>query len=156
MTTVNYINLFISNRLYSSAVFDSDFPQYSPPEILIRPVDDMMLFMKSIGIDKVQNFPFPSHPGDNQLLGAEQTLLNLGALELPFKGNGRKKSHQPSRDLTRITDLGKTMSYFPLNPRFSKMLALSFHNSVVEYAVALVAALTVQVMPNGFLSRMQI
>lgn len=108
----------------------------------------MMLFMKSIGIDKVQNFPFPSHPGDTQLLGAEQTLLNLGALELPFKGNGRKKQARPSRELTRITDLGKTMSYFPLNPRFSKMLALSFHNSVVEYTVALVAALTVQVMLN--------
>ncbi len=111
-----------------------------------------MLFMKSIGIDKVQNFPFPSHPGDNQLLGAEQTLLNLGALELPFKGNGRKKTHH-SKELTRITDLGKTMSYFPLNPRFSKMLALSFHNSVVEFAVALVAALTVQVMLICFLSR---
>lgn len=128
-------------RLYSSAVFDSDFEQYSPPEIVIRPVEDMMLFMKSIGIDRVQNFPYPTHPGENQLRGAEQTLVNLGALELQSNATDKKKG----ADMTTITDLGKTMAHFPLSPRFSKMLALSFHHSVVEFAVALVAALTVQV-----------
>lgn len=126
-------------------MFESDFEQYSPPEILLRPVDDMMLFMKSIGIDKVQNFPFPTHPGETQLVGAEQTLVNLGALELVKAGTPARK--KPLCELTSITDLGRTMALFPLNPRFSKMLALSFNQSVavVEYTIALVAALTIQV-----------
>ena len=33
-------------RLYSSAVFNHDFPQFSPPEITRRPVDDLVLQMK--------------------------------------------------------------------------------------------------------------
>ncbi|ODN02093.1 putative ATP-dependent RNA helicase kurz [Orchesella cincta] len=134
-------------RLFSSAVYDSDFEQYSAPEILIRPVDDMMLFMKSIGIDRVCNFPYPTHPGETQLFGAEKTLIDLGALEIPkVKGKAQKSAAKNSNggDQSRITDLGKTMSHFPLSPRFSKMLALSFHHSVIEYAVALVAGLTVQ------------
>ncbi|CAL8127028.1 unnamed protein product [Orchesella dallaii] len=130
-------------RLFSSAVYDSEFEQYSAPEILLRPVDDMMLFMKSIGIDRVCNFPYPTHPGENQLVGAETTLINLGALEVS-KVKGKHQKSFNSGDQSRITDLGKTMAHFPLSPRFSKMLALSFHHSVVEYAVALVAGLTIQ------------
>ena len=42
-----------SYRLYSSAVY-SDFAQFSKPEILSRPVDDLLLQMKSMSIDKVK------------------------------------------------------------------------------------------------------
>ncbi|GFO34796.1 pre-mRNA-splicing factor ATP-dependent RNA helicase prp16 [Plakobranchus ocellatus] len=53
-------------RLYSSAVF-SDFSQFSPPEITRRPVDDLVLQMKSMRIDKVANFPFPTPPETEQI-----------------------------------------------------------------------------------------
>lgn len=36
----------ISNRLYSSAVFNEDFEKFSPAEITRRPVDDLILQMK--------------------------------------------------------------------------------------------------------------
>jgi ATP-dependent RNA helicase DHX37/DHR1 len=113
-------------------------------------VDDMMLLMKSMAIDRVQNFPYPSPPALDQLVAAEKTLLALEALEAKPKG-----SRQPQKffsmnkaqldDNTIISELGKTMSHFPLGPRFSKMLALSFHHSLVEFTISLVSALTVQV-----------
>lgn len=34
------------HRLYSSAVFQHQFPEFSPPEISGRPVDDLVLQMK--------------------------------------------------------------------------------------------------------------
>jgi HrpA-like RNA helicase len=43
-----------------------------------------------------------------------------------------------------ITELGRSMSAFPLSPCFSKMLSLSAQHGLMEYAIAMVAALTVQ------------
>ncbi|KAJ8379810.1 hypothetical protein SKAU_G00005880, partial [Synaphobranchus kaupii] len=67
-------------RLYSSAVF-GDFKEFSEAEITRRPVDDLVLQMKDLNIEKVVNFPFPTPPPAETLLSAEQLLLALGALE---------------------------------------------------------------------------
>jgi len=56
-------------RLFSSAVFQNDFEDHSPPEILHRPADELLLLMKDMGIDKVTNFPFPTSPSGEALLG---------------------------------------------------------------------------------------
>ena len=54
--------LFLISRLYSSALFNDEFSQFSVPEISRRPVDDLVLQMKDMNIDKVVNFPFPTPP----------------------------------------------------------------------------------------------
>lgn len=71
------------SRLYSSAVFNDQFEQFSEPEIRRKPVDDLLLQMKSMNIDKVVNFPFPTPPGEEQLRVAERRLCILGALQQP-------------------------------------------------------------------------
>ncbi|CAG7828649.1 unnamed protein product [Allacma fusca] len=123
-------------RLFSSAVFEHEFQEYSTPEIKARPVDDMVLLMKSMSIDQVKNFPYPTPPDDEQLQVAEELLLHLGALQRP---QGARKGH-PST----ISPLGLTMSQLPVGPRFAKMLAMSFSHSLAEYMTLLAAAFTVQ------------
>ncbi|KAG0282139.1 putative ATP-dependent RNA helicase DHR1 [Linnemannia gamsii] len=59
----------------------------------------------------------------------EQRLVYLNALE-----NSNKKS---------ITELGKTMSIFPLVPRLAKMLTLAHQENCFPYVIAIVAALSV-------------
>ena len=54
-------------RLYSSAVFNDDFEKFSPAEITRRPVDDLVLQMKDMNIDKVINFPYPTPPDQEQI-----------------------------------------------------------------------------------------
>jgi hypothetical protein len=49
-------------RLYSSAVFENYFDEFSKPEILRMPIDGVVLQMKSMHIDAVVNFPFPTPP----------------------------------------------------------------------------------------------
>ncbi|CDK24396.1 unnamed protein product [Kuraishia capsulata CBS 1993] len=114
-------------RLYSSAIYESDFAQFSKPEILRMPIESVVLNMKSMGISNVVNFPFPTPPERSTLQKSEKLLQYLGALD--------KESE--------ITDLGKKMSFFPLSPRFAKMLLMSNQMGCLPYMIAIVSGLSV-------------
>ncbi|KAF9583171.1 putative ATP-dependent RNA helicase DHR1 [Lunasporangiospora selenospora] len=116
-------------RLYSSAVYEHEFQKASEAEIQKMPIDGIVLQMKSMYIDNVVNFPFPTPPDREDLKQAEQRLIFLNALE-----NSNKKS---------VTELGKTMSIFPLVPRLAKMLTLAHQENCFPYIIAIVAALSV-------------
>ena len=91
-----------------------------------------------MNIDRLANFPFPTPP-DLQAIGvAEQILVQLSALD----------SQSPTK---KITELGRRMSAFPLNPRYSKMLVIAQENpSLLPYVIALVAALSVsEILTTG-------
>lgn len=121
-------------NLYSSAVYNDEFSEFSVPEIQKKPVDDLMLQMKCMGIDRVVNFPFPSPPDEVQLKVAEKKLQLLGALEETTSDD----------QVAKVTKLGKAISVFPVAPRFGKMLALSHQHDLLPYTVCLVATLSVQ------------
>ncbi|GLU07336.1 hypothetical protein SLE2022_242980 [Rubroshorea leprosula] len=123
-------------RLYSSAVFSNILPDFSCAEICKIPVDGVVLLMKSMGIEKVGNFPFPTAPEATALVEAEHCLKALEALD----GDGR------------LTSLGKAMAHYPMSPRHSRMLLTVIQIAKVEsyarpnlvfgYAVAAAAALS--------------
>ena len=115
-------------RLYSSAVYEDFFLQFSKPEILRMPVESVVLNMKSMGIDKIVNFPFPTPPDRVALKAAERLLVILGALD---------------RETKAVTPTGKSMSIFPLSPRFAKILLIGDQAGCLPYIVALVSALSV-------------
>lgn len=117
-------------RLYSSALFDSHFDDFAQPEILRVPIEGVVLQMKSINIDAVVNFPFPTPPDRTSLKHAEIILGHLSALDSTTLG-----SH--------ITDLGRTMSLFPVTPRFSKMLVSARQHGCLPFVIAIVASLSV-------------
>ena len=114
-------------RLYSSAVFERDFEQFSKPEILRMPVESIVLQMKSMAVHNIVNFPFPTPPERPALMKSIKLLQHLGALD----------SNE------RITDDGKAMSLFPLSPRFSKMLLVGNESDCLKYVVTIVSALSV-------------
>ncbi|CAK9133268.1 unnamed protein product [Ilex paraguariensis] len=124
-------------RLYSSAVFNNIFPEFSNAEISKVPVDGVVLLMKSMNIDKVANFPFPTPPEATALVEAECCLKVLEAID--SKG--------------RLTQLGKAMAQYPMSPRHSRMLLTVIQimrkvtryaraNHVLGYALAAAAALS--------------
>ncbi|KAL7293415.1 hypothetical protein TKK_0013180 [Trichogramma kaykai] len=115
-------------RLYSSAVFNNDFPEFDEPEIVQKPVDDIVLFLKLLGIDAVGRFPFPTPIEAEQLRTAEERLKVLGAIQASSR---------------RITELGRSMAAFPVSPRYGKMLALSHQSDLLPYTICMVAALSV-------------
>uniref|UniRef100_A0A8C1DAV8 Activating signal cointegrator 1 complex subunit 3 n=1 Tax=Cyprinus carpio carpio TaxID=630221 RepID=A0A8C1DAV8_CYPCA len=127
-------------RLYSSAVF-GDFSLFSEAEITRRPVDDLVLQMKDLNIEKVVNFPFPTPPSSEALISAEQLLISLGALEEPPR-HGRLTCL--ARLSCPITPLGRAMAAFPVAPRYAKMLALGRQQGCMPYIITIVAAMTVR------------
>jgi ATP-dependent RNA helicase DHX37/DHR1 len=121
-------------RLYSSAVFERDFEEYSPPEILRTPLEGVVLQLKSMGAP-ILGFPFPTSPDRETLKRAENLLSYLGALSPDGK----------------VTKLGHELSLYPLNPRFARMLVMGIAQNLAAETIALVASLSVPelIMPEA-------
>lgn len=114
-------------RLFSSAVFNDQFQQFTVPEIHRMPIEGIVLQMKAMNIDTVNNFPFPTPPDRDRLRKAEKLLQYMNALD----------------EDGRITELGRTMATFPIAPRFSKMLIIGQQHGCLPYIIAIVSALSV-------------
>ena len=124
-------------RLYSSAVYERDFKEHAEPEILRMPVEGVVLQLKSMDLQYVVNFPFPTPPDRQSLAKAENLLSYLGAVSPEGK----------------ITNIGHQLSHYPLSPRFSKLLTIGHQHKCTPYTVALVAALAT---PNLFIPENQL
>jgi ATP-dependent RNA helicase DHX37/DHR1 len=122
-------------RLFSSALYEHHFRQFADPEIVRAPIEGVVLQMKTMHIDAVINFPFPSPPDRTALRKAEAALIHLGALSPPPTGSIVVDA--------RITELGRAMSLFPLAPRFARMLVGGRQHGCLPYVVAIVSALSV-------------
>lgn len=115
-------------RLYSSALFANEFEKYSTAEIQRMPIESTVLQMKSMNIDNVTHFPFPSAPSQDQLLAAETLLVRLSALD------GESK---------RITEIGQMMALLPMAPRQSRMVVAALSSDHLIYVILMAAIFTV-------------
>ncbi|KAL2152433.1 hypothetical protein VTH82DRAFT_5617 [Thermothelomyces myriococcoides] len=113
-------------RLYSSAVYERDFPEFSPPELLRMPIEGVVLQLKSMNLQHVVNFPFPSPPDRQSIVKAERLLTYLSAIS-------------PSG---QITPVGASMSIFPLAPRFARILLVGHLHDCLPYTIAMIAGLS--------------
>ncbi|KAL6807031.1 P-loop containing nucleoside triphosphate hydrolase protein [Trichoderma sp. SZMC 28013] len=113
-------------RLYSSAVYERDFQEFSDPELLRMPIEGIVLQLKAMNLQNVVNFPFPTPPDRQMLAKAEKLLTYLSAIS----PNGQ------------VTKVGTTMSLFPLSPRFARILLVGHLHNCLPYTIALVAGLS--------------
>ncbi|KAI1500449.1 helicase associated domain-containing protein [Biscogniauxia marginata] len=123
-------------RLYSSAVYERDFPEFSEPELLRTPLEGIVLQLKAMRLQHVINFPFPTPPERQSLVKAEKLLSYLSAVT----SSGQ------------VTPIGSTMSVFPLAPRFARILLVGHLHDCLPYTVAMVAGLSV---PDIFIQENQ-
>lgn len=113
-------------RFYSSAVYERDFQEFAEPELLRMPIEGVVLQLKAMNLQNVVNFPFPTPPDRQSLRKAERLLNYLSAIN----GSGQ------------VTQIGRTMSIFPLSPRFSRILLVGHQFDCIHYTIALVAGLS--------------
>ncbi|KAH7152183.1 P-loop containing nucleoside triphosphate hydrolase protein [Dactylonectria estremocensis] len=113
-------------RLYSSAVFERDFPAFTDPELLRMPIEGVVLQLKAMNLQHVVNFPFPTPPDRRALAKSEKLLTYLSALS----------------STGQVTQIGTTMSVFPLSPRFARILLVGHLHDCLPYTIALVAGLS--------------
>jgi len=130
-------------RLYSSALYEHYFEQFSQPEILRTPIEGVVLQMKSMGIDTVVNFPFPTPPNTQALKKAETVLTHLGAVSSTPLVSSATPEVSIATIGGRITSLGKSMSLFPLVPRYARMLVTGQQHGCLPYVITIVSIMTV-------------
>jgi len=93
-------------RLYTAWSYQHELDDNTIPEIQRTNLGNVVLMLKSLGINDLMNFDFMDPPPAETLLRALEQLYALGALN----------------DLGELTKLGRRMAEFPLDPMLSKAL----------------------------------
>ncbi|CAJ1903459.1 unnamed protein product [Cylindrotheca closterium] len=121
-------------RLYSSSLYSRHMDSFALPEILTRPLEDVILAMKALNVSHVSNFPFPTPPDRSQVNGALKLLSGLGCVDMSdvetVGGDGN------------VTKLGQAVAKLPLGVRYAKMLLVAAHAGVLDYAIVVVSILS--------------
>jgi ATP-dependent RNA helicase DHX37/DHR1 len=99
--------------------------------------------MKSMNIDAVVNFPFPTPPDSQALKKAETVLTHLGALSSTPLVSLTSSEVSMATIGGKVTPLGKSMSLFPLAPRYSRMLVAGQQHGCLPYVITIVSIMTV-------------
>lgn len=123
-------------RLYTEETYLNLVPQ-TPPEILRTNLDNILLILKSLGVNDIAHFDFIDPPSPEVLINDLESLHFLGAID----------------DECNITTLGKLMAEFPLDPVLSKMLISSpkYYCSVeIAIIISLILASNIFIRPRNF------
>ncbi len=122
-------------RLYSQEEF-SQKPLYTPPEIMRSNLAGVILRMLALNLGAVTSFPFVDRPQPKSIRDGIDILRDLGALT--------KDDSAEEADHYKLTEVGRTMAQFPLDPRVSRMLIeAKIETCVIEIAV-IAGALSIQ------------
>jgi ATP-dependent helicase HrpA len=122
-------------RLYSQEEF-SQKPQYTPPEIMRSNLAGVILRMLSLNLGSVNSFPFVDRPQPKSIRDGIDILDDLGALT--------RDDRSEDTNLYKLTEIGRTMAEFPLDPRISRMLIEAQEENCFNEIAVIAAALSIQ------------
>jgi ATP-dependent helicase HrpA len=115
-------------RLYS----EEDFlgrPEFTEPEIRRTNLASVILQMENLGLGHVEDFDFIEPPDHRLVNDGKKLLVELGALVEGKSG---------------LTKIGQQMAKMPIDPRLSRMILGGAHFGVLQEALIIVSALSVQ------------
>lgn len=118
-------------RLYTETNFVRELLPNTVPEIQRTNLANVVLLLKSIGVENLLEFDIMDPPPQDTLVNAMYQLWVLGALD----------------NLGNLTALGKKMVLFPLDPPLSKMLISASEFGGAREMVSVVSLLSI---PNIF------
>uniref|UniRef100_A0A7S4F4I0 RNA helicase n=1 Tax=Chrysotila carterae TaxID=13221 RepID=A0A7S4F4I0_CHRCT len=118
-------------RLYTEFAYNHELLVMTVPEIQRTNLGNVVLLLKSLGIDNLLTFDFMDPPPQDNLLNSMYQLWFLGALD----------------NTGSLTPLGRKMVEFPLDPTLAKMLIFSEALGCVDDVATVVSALS---MPTIF------
>ena len=114
-------------RLYKATAYRNEFFPNNIPEIQRTNLANVVLLLKSLNVDDLLEFDFMDPPPQETILNAMYQLWILGALN----------------KYGALTDLGKKMAEFPLDPPLSKILIVAEEIGCSKEALAVVSMLSV-------------
>ncbi|XP_066934272.1 pre-mRNA-splicing factor ATP-dependent RNA helicase DHX16-like [Clytia hemisphaerica] len=114
-------------RLFTAWAYNNELEENTIPEIQRTNLGNVVLLLKSLGINDLINFDFMDPPPAETLILALEQLYALGALN--HKGE--------------LTKLGRKMAELPVDPMMSKMILASEKYKCVEQILSISAMLSV-------------
>lgn len=114
-------------RLYTKNAYLREMQANTVPEILRQNLSHTILMLKAMGINDILNFGFMDRPKEDSILKALEELYILEALD----GDGR------------LTDVGRYMAYFPMEPMLAKTLIKSFEFGCSYEVIEVISMLSV-------------
>lgn len=115
-------------RLYTENAFNNEMLPNTVPEIQRQNLSHTILMLKAMGINDLMGFDFMDPPSTDTMVKALQDLYTLSALD----------------DEGYLTDLGKKMADFPMEPALAKTLIISLEFGCSDEILTIVAMLSVQ------------
>ncbi|KAF0990878.1 hypothetical protein HZS_844, partial [Henneguya salminicola] len=114
-------------RLYTEWAFEKELEDNIIPEIQRTNLGNVVLLLKSLGINDLLHFDFMDPPPAETLILALEQLYALGALN----------------HLGELTKTGRRMAELPVDPCMSKMLLASENYKCSEQAISIASMLSV-------------
>ncbi len=114
-------------RLYGEDDYERR-PRFTDPEVLRTNLASVVLQMASLGLGKVEDFPFIDPP-ERRLINDGYTLLfELGAVDAQ----------------RQLTELGRRLARIPADPRLARIVLAGADENALEEALILASALAIQ------------
>ncbi|XP_069988555.1 pre-mRNA-splicing factor ATP-dependent RNA helicase PRP16 isoform X2 [Penaeus vannamei] len=123
-------------RLYTERQYKDELLATTVPEIQRTNLANVVLLLKSLGVEDLLKFHFMDPPPQDNLLNSQYQLWTLGALD----------------NTGMLTKLGRAMVEFPLDPALSKMLLAGVEMHCSEEILTIVSMLSVPALfyrPKG-------
>lgn len=114
-------------RLYTAWAYNNELEENTVPEIQRTNLGNVVLLLKSLGINDLIHFDFMDPPPAETLILALEQLYALGALN----------------HMGELTKLGRKMAELPVDPMMSKMILASEKYKCVEQVISISAMLSV-------------
>jgi pre-mRNA-splicing factor ATP-dependent RNA helicase DHX16 len=114
-------------RLYTAWAYMNELEENTIPEIQRTNLANVVLLLKSMGINDLIHFDFMDPPPAETLIRSLEQLYALGALN----------------DRGQLTKLGRKMAEFPLDPMLSKMILASEKYKCTEEILTIASMLSV-------------
>ncbi|XP_054167510.1 ATP-dependent RNA helicase DHX33-like [Oppia nitens] len=119
----------ICYRLYTKEEYNT-FRDHAIPEIQRSNLANVLLHLIAIGINDVMSFDFIDKPSQENIINAIQQLIHFGAIE-------------DKNNLYYMTDTGKSMVLFPVEPKYSKIIISSKLHHCTEEIITILSLLSV-------------
>jgi len=117
----------VSYRLYTDHMYTNELMPNTIPEIQRTNLANVILQLKSLKIENLLEFDFMDPPPQDTILNSMYQLWIIGALD----------------NLGDLTDLGRKMAEFPLDPPLAKMLITAEEYGCTEEILTIVSMLSV-------------
>jgi ATP-dependent helicase HrpA len=120
-------------RLYSEADFESR-PRYTDPEIRRAALAGVILRMLSLGLGRIEDFPFLEPPDPRAVADGWQQLAELGAIDIAADHENRRQ----------LTPIGKQMARLPVDVKLARMLVAANTHGCLREMLTIAAFLGIQ------------